>query len=433
MERQRPELRYSDFKLTCFIAACLIYSFFGSPTPDHLGWAEILIGVLLVMSVGTGGVFPLFRAPLDRPFWYGAGQAFLIYGLGVSLSLSIFFGHPLSQALRDLVPFLFLFLPVFFWPLLSQNPRYGRALLFCGVLIGALFSLRSVLSKIGSCAPFCSEELLYLENMPTVLFAALILLGFPLQRFVCTGRAKAFGFLIFCALVSLIPGMALVLSSQRASLGAVALYVLLIGGFYLYQRPGRVVPVALLGLLFLLPLIAFLPAVVEALLSKTEQVGFNNRPEEAAAVWGAVAQNPFSLLFGLGWGAHFHSPAVGGVSVNFTHNFFTTMLLKCGLCGLIFSILYIAGLARVLGQVIFLNPVFGLALGAPFLIDITLYASFKSLDFGLTLLMISSSLLYFSQSESSSFSSQSSHASSDHSFHEPSLSSCARRDGEGFA
>lgn len=423
----------SDLRIGSFVLACLIYGVFGSPTPDHLGWAEISVGALLVLCVGAGGVFPIFRAPKDQPFWYGSGQVFLIYGLGISLSLSVFYGHPVSQALRDLVPFLFLFLPVFLWPLLSQNPRYGLALLFCGVFIGVLFSLRSVLSRIGPCFPFCTDELLYLENMPTVLYAALILLGFPMQRFVRTGSAKAFAFLILCALVSLIPGAALVLSSQRASLGAVALYVLLIGGFYLYQKPGRMVPVVLLGLLFLLPLIVFLPAVFEALLSKTEQVGFNNRPEEAAAVWGAVAQNPFSLLFGLGWGAHFHSPAVGGVSVNFTHNFFTTMLLKCGVCGLILSFFYIAGLARVLGRLVFLNPVFGFALAAPFLIDITLYASFKSLDFGLTLLMISSSLLYFSQSESSSFPSQSSHASSDHRFHEPSLSSRARRDGAGFA
>ena len=423
----------SDLRIGFFVLACLIYGFFGSPTPDHLGWAEFLVGSLLVLCVGAGGVFPLFRSPRNQLFWYGAGQFLLLYGVTVSLSLSIFYGHPVSQALRDLVPFLFLFLPVFLWPLLLQKPQYGRALLFCSVVIGLLFSLRSVLSKVGPCLPFCSDELLYLENMPTVLFAALILLGFPMQRFVRTGSAKAFAFLILCAFVSLIPGAALVLSSQRASLGAVALYAFLTGAFYLYQRPGRMVPVVLLGLLFLLPLIVFLPAVFESLLSKTEQVGFNNRPEEAAAVWGAVAQNPFSLLFGLGWGAHFHSPAVGGVSVNFTHNFFTTMLLKCGVCGLISSFLYIAGLARVLGRLVFLNPVFGLALAAPFLIDITLYASFKSLDFGLTLLMISSSLLYFSQSESSSFPSQSSHASSDHCFHEPSLSSRARRDGAGFA
>lgn len=433
MESGLSRIKFSDFRIGCFVLASLIYAFFGSPTPDHLGWAEILVGALLVLSVGTGGVFPLFRAPQGQPFWYGAGQVFLIYGLVISLSLSLFNGHPLAQALRDVVPFLFLFLPVFVSSLVAQNPRCGGVFLFCGVLIGVLFSLRSVLSRVGPCFPFCTDELLYLENMPTVLFAALILLGFPLQRFVRTGSAKVFALVILCAFVSLIPGAALVLSSQRASLGAVALYILLIGGFYLYQRPGRMVPVILLGLLFFLPLVAFLPSLVEVLLSKTEQVGFNNRPEEAAAVWGAVAQNPVSLLFGLGWGAHFHSPAVGGVSVNFTHNFFTTMLLKCGVCGLILSFLYIAGLARVLGRVIFLNPVFGLALGAPFLIDITLYASFKSLDFGLTLLMISSSLLYFGQSESSSFPSQSSHASSDHSFHEPSVSSCARRDGEGFA
>ena len=183
----------SDFKLSCLVLACLVYGVFGSPTPDHIGWPEAVVGGFLVLSVGTGGVLALLRVPQSMPFWVGAGQVFLFYGLAVSLSLSVFYGHPVSQALRDLVPFLFLFLPLFLWPLFLQSPRYGRALLFCGLFIGVSFSLRSILSRVGSCFPFCTEELLYLENMPTVLYAALILIGFPLQLYVRSGRARVAG------------------------------------------------------------------------------------------------------------------------------------------------------------------------------------------------------------------------------------------------
>ncbi|MCB1680473.1 MAG: O-antigen ligase family protein [Alphaproteobacteria bacterium] len=423
-----------DLRLSFLFLACVIYAFFGSPTPDHAGWTEIIVGCLMVFSVGIPGLVFLLRFSRGRPFWYGIGQFFLIYGLVVGSCVSIFFGHPFSQALRDVIPFLFLFLPLFFQPAFMQRPELYRRLSFCFVLIGLVFSFRSVALQEGLlCPPFCPSELLYLENMPTVLFSALFLTGAAVQNFIRRSSLRSATVLVLFISLSLLPVTALILTSQRASLGAVALYLLFIGGFYLYQRPLRMVPVMFFVLAVLVSTVLFLPSSGESLAHKTALVGLNNRPEEAKAVWDAVAGNPLTLLFGLGWGAHFHSPAVGGVSVNFTHNFFTTMLLKCGLCGLIFSFLYIAGLARVLARVLFLDLVTGLALCAPFLIDITLYASFKSLDFGLTLLMICSSLLYFSQSESPSTLSPSSYASSDHTLHEPSLSPRSRCDGPGFA
>jgi hypothetical protein len=45
-------------------------------------------------------------------------------------------------------------------------------------------------------------------------------------------------------------------------------------------------------------------------------------------------------------------------------------------------------------RLVFREPVIGLALAAPIFIDVFLYASFKSLDFGLMLLLIPSLLIY---------------------------------------
>ncbi len=423
-------------RLSCFFLACLIYGVFGSPTPNSPGFIEITVGALLIFAVGGAGCGYAVRCLTFREDRESArGAAFLAYGLTFPLLAAFLSGHALSAIVRDLLPFLFLFCPLFFAPLFSKRRADARVVLWCLIAIGLFFSLRSLAMQAGMCGFLCADELLYLENMPTVLFACVFLIGAGMNFFMRgRGARTAIAFLSFLAL-AVVPFLALALSLQRASLGAVFVYTLIVLALHFYSRSKRAVAAlgVLVGFIFfagtLFPLADFPSAEI---LGKTALVGFNNRPQEAAAVWQAVAQNPLSLFFGLGWGAHFNSPAVGGLSVNFTHNFFTTMLLKTGLCGLIFSVVYIAGLIRVLARTISSDAVLGLALAAPFFIDILLYASFKSLDFGLTLLMISLSLLYSSQSESFQ-SSTSSDASSDHTFHEPGLSSRTRRDGAGFA
>ena len=101
-----------------------------------------------------------------------------------------------------------------------------------------------------------------------------------------------------------------------------------------------------------------------------------------------VGPSPGSILFGKGWGATLASPAVGGMVVNYTHNLLTALWLKTGLIGLILAGLYIAGLAKGLVPLLWTNPVLAVALAVPLVIDTLLYASYKSLDFGLILLLI---------------------------------------------
>ncbi|HEY0901002.1 MAG TPA: hypothetical protein VGD95_02655, partial [Micavibrio sp.] len=105
-------------------------------------------------------------------------------------------------------------------------------------------------------------------------------------------------------------------------------------------------------------------------------------------VWESFRDQPLSLLWGQGWGAGLVSPAVGPDMVNYTHNLFTTYLLKGGLVAVALVFIYLVGLCRGLWPLIWAHPVRALAVAAPFFIDITLYASFKSLDFGLLLLLI---------------------------------------------
>ena len=95
---------------------------------------------------------------------------------------------------------------------------------------------------------------------------------------------------------------------------------------------------------------------------------------------------------GLGWGGTFESPAVGDVRVNYTHSFVSCMLLKSGMLGAALAVAYLIGSFIGITRLLPRHLVLGLALAGPLLIDSVLYASYKWLDFGLLLLLISAAV-----------------------------------------
>ena len=74
--------------------------------------------------------------------------------------------------------------------------------------------------------------------------------------------------------------------------------------------------------------------------------------------------------------------------VNFTHNLFTSYWLKTGLIGVCLLAVYLFRLGWGWIGLLRGGPVLGVALAVPLMIDIVLYASFKSLDFGLILVIL---------------------------------------------
>ncbi len=384
-----------DYRVICLVFACLLYAIFGSPTPNNIGAVEVVIGALLVLSIGAGRARDVFIKRDKTKFWKSSGQVFLIYGMSAPIFVGALYGNGFSAILRDVIPFSFLFLPMFLLPLLRARPYYFRSILFAILMIGLVFALRSLMMRFyDRCFFTCPDELLYLENMPTVLFACLLIIGAAMS-FIMRG-VNIRNIVTFSALmvISLIPIAAMVATLQRASLGAVVIYIVILQCYFFYKSPAKAGLLLLIGTLFVLIINISFSSVFASLWSKTQNVGLNMRPQEFAAIWDIVATDPLLFLFGIGWGGQFYSPAVGGLSVNFTHNFFTTLLLKTGIIGVVSCIAYIVGLLERLLRVIFKNPILGLALAAPILIDLTLYASFKSLDFGLVLLLISGSLVY---------------------------------------
>ncbi len=395
-----------DFlRLCAFMVALFIYGLFGSPTPDRPGAPEILISCLLLFSIGISGlissVYPFFSR--NEALWLSSGKALLLFGALVPLCMAAFNGHSVGQVLRDMAGFFFLLLPVFMIKNFKNRPVYSVYLLMGVMGVGFAFALRSLMHSF----PFnmiaghffsLSDELFYFSNAASVLLVALFLIG---RGGVMLMDARK-GADILQALVAFsllaVPVLAMILSVQRATLGAAGLYIVILLGAALWRRP--VAALRVLGVLVLVGVI-MLPMIHDVsfiLMQKTLNVGFNMRFAEIMAVWEHVSGNIWSLLFGMGWGASFHSPAVGGLSVYYTHNLFSYMLLKTGLIGAGLSAVYILGLLGQLSRLILMKPVIGVALAAPIFIDIFFYASFKSLDFGLVLLLIPS-LLFYARSE----------------------------------
>lgn len=384
------------YKASVFFISLVVYAAFSTPTPDGPGWAELAVACGLMLAVGVqGGVQAAGFSPADsaaKPRWMPWARFALLWGLSVPLISAFAAGHPSLLIVRDVIPFLFLLLPLFLPASLLEGTKAGRLMPWVLCLMGLIFVVR-VLGVFVATAGHPDFAIGFvpdsdnLVNAPTVLFAALFLTGYGGYRLIhaTTARSFAMALTAFVAALFLLAGMAAI--GQRAHIGAWALACLIWLAILLVRQPralGRLLPLILVAAVFMWP-VAF--DIVQGLMQKTSVVGLNNRAEEVRIVWDSFQGRPWALLFGQGWGATIISPAVGPFPVNYTHNLMTTYLLKTGIFGLILILSYLFWIAAGIWRILWVQPVAAVALAAPFLIDLTLYASFKSLDFGLLLVL----------------------------------------------
>ena len=387
LPRHLFRFRVSDLRAGMLLLAIIVYGGFGSPTPQGFGWPELATGILLVLAVGPEG---LAAAISGVRWWQRAGSMLLLYGLTVPVVIGAARGHDGQLILRDVIPFLFLLLPLF---LAGGGTRYRLAVtVACGVA-GVAFALRLLIPAfiaahhVGfSALPDADPE--RLANAPTVLFAAIMAFACAGGLIMQTWRPTrlALGALLFGG--GVIAVLAMMAAVQRASLGLMAMILAALWLKVFIKHPLRALPVLLPVAVMVLAYHVQLTALAEHLAMKTATVGFNNRPQEAEVVFGLVGRNLWDALFGLGWGQTLTDPAVGGATVNYTHTLGTALWLKGGFAGVILAALYLGSFAVMLARLVLRHPALGLALAAPFAIDITLYASYKSLDFGLILTLI---------------------------------------------
>lgn len=369
---------FRAMRCIAFLAGLTFYYLFSSPTPDHLGAAEYTIAALLAAAMWPS--LNLAHMPLWLLFFGGALVPALVGVLN---------GQIPGDIVRDGAAFAFLFLVLVYR---RVSVDIGDWLLWAVAGGGALFAARTVVSY----APYLMAgsngalgtppDLLYLANSPEVMFAALWFLGQGLQA-ICADRIRPLA--AFYLGLSALCALSMGLMMQRAGIAIFSGAGLVMTFYFARQSPRSLVRLllfwTLLGVLFW----PYAHALVSALLWKTHVVGLNSRYEEWMTVLRLVGASPSTLLFGEGWGGRLANPAVGGLSVLFTHSFFSALLLKTGVIG---CLLGLAGMALVFAKLVVVarhNLLLGFALFWPLLISVTIYASYKSLGFGLLLLIIS--------------------------------------------
>lgn len=379
-------------QIYAFVALLCAYGLFGSPTPDAPNWQELLIALALIIAIGTAGIAYAFGSlngtsrhvsptKLSSPM-----RLLLYYGLSAPLIIAAFKGADAVLIMRDIIGFLFLLLPLFLLPLMHSKQSFKgltieKLCLYGAVFIGVFFALRVLFPQIAG-----GTELLYLANSPLVVFTAIYCMGQAFYSLKLSLKAiiKLAGYTLITGLVV----MAMLQDVQRAPMAALILSLVFIIIDQFIKAPRKAVMSILVlgvGLTAIWPL---LNDVLQALAYKTSVVGLNMRSQELAAAWQVLSQTPQSFLFGIGWGGQFESPAVGNLNVTFTHSLLSYMALKTGFIGLILTLIYIGVIVHHGAIVFFKDRVVGIALLWAFIIPIFLYASYKSLDFGLLLTLI---------------------------------------------
>lgn len=385
----------TDVRFLSLLAALGLYAGFSSPTPDTPGMIELLIAGLLGFA-SISAAWRVIRGGFDvRNLWQAAGFLLLFYGFSVVLAVGIV-RNDLHYIVRDVLPFLFLFLPVLVGDLFIDQPQRGRILLGAVLAMGTLSALRALFSGVDALL-FSSDgvaELYYLANAPTILLASA--LGFSGFLFGVSGpfTVRRSGFALLCLMVFLLGLLVMGMTLQRASIGFLGVYCIVMTGLIAWRRPMILLLILPMAALVVTPFLGDVVVLLEALVSKTTQHGLNNRAQEWAAVWDeASSEGALRLVFGGGWGSTFLSPAVAGERVNFTHGMMGAMVLKAGLVGFVLACLYIGGILQMLMVVCRTHFMIGFAVLGPLLIDVLLYGAYKSLDFGVLLLVIPVALL----------------------------------------
>lgn len=370
----RGFLEHIPIKQVLFTLAVLIYACFSSPTPDFVGPAEISVFVLLFLS-------------LQPDFSASNGYALILacYGLSVPLIISLVSGYAPSEIIRDVIPFIFLLMPILFYYRDEKDTQFlGRLVSIAGIIF-SLRSLQSFSADISNPMQWLGTppDLLYLSNSPEVLFAAIYFLYNALRP------QEKILHRIFYILLASIPLLAMATLMQRASLFYILLCVMIFIGILMFRKP-RSASIIILIVFPFISLLPFIDDIFQQLSVKTQMVGLNSRGQEWRAVMKEISSSAISYVFGKGWGAELENPAVGGLRVSFTHSLVSSLWFKTGLIGVFLSGLYFFNLAKAAAPFLIRNQNYFFALAGPLLIGFVLYASYKSLGYGLLILILAS-------------------------------------------
>lgn len=374
------------------------YGLFSAPAPPGIRPQELLVFAGIVGCAGLAGPWRFLSglAVARGAAVLGIGSAIMVWLFWQGLVRGLWNGWGLTDMVRDIVPMMFLALPLLLAPALARLPdgvadRLADAAAWGGVAMGVRWWVDAgmALSAIGS-APL-GEGRDYLLNSALIPFASVWLGLRAVDGLAAPGWGRTLSALPALA------GAGCCLLAQAATLhraGLVLSLLALLAGLMLplwrlvVRRPVWLVLGMFLLLLFLLAIREPLSGVAGLLADKTEAVGLNNRTDEFLAVLDQMARSPVAFLFGDGWGALVANPAVGWWRVSYTHSAASYFLLKLGAVGLALVVIH-AGLLAGLVVRSPAVPVRLLLAAAPsLLLGLLLHTSFKYICFNMLISMV---------------------------------------------
>jgi len=377
--------------------ALVLYGAASEPFPQEPGLFEAAIGLLLVYSVAaSGGPLCLMRTAVGRGerSWVGRSVV-LLFGcfLLVPLLVGITHGWAPWDVTRDVIPLLYLFLPLL---ILNRRSAVGKAqtdalmyaLAFGGVLIAFRYFLKTGVSPLALGRDYSPETTHLFAYDPSVVFAAIVLPLKAIERFRCDIKSMAITLVMLVGAGLCIS--ALGLSFLRAPLGLTVLaYV--VGIWWLGKRRGKAVWIwsGVFALIVAIAIHKQLAGLVHWLAWKTGRYGVDGKFEELHAVWSLVRGSGGALVYGFGWGSVFADPVNTGKLTSFAHSLITYSLLKAGLIGVAGILAYLAWLAGKLGAWAREDMTLALGIGAVVIIGLFFQPVFKTLSFGAILMLIS--------------------------------------------
>ena len=324
----------------------VLYGTFSYPWPRTVGWAEVLVGVGLLLLVGINGVAigldwkeiknQVPNIPINISFIF-------VYILIVPLITGMTYGWQMADVIRDVIPLMYMFLPLLAGHLFIQSATLWRERIsFLAGIVGVLFSVRFFLYP-----QTLTGNLFYFPQAPEVLFGAVywLLKGLrsPLKS-LSTWFYFIMGITCFTATLLFI---------QRAEVGLIIIAILIMTILSKQVRKRIIAFLLITGCILLFiglfsdfgpKLFSVVVTQLTNLVRKTRITGFNGKDLEMLGVVKTVMQNNF--LFGVGWGSLFFSPILNDSEVRFTHSWLTYMFLKSGVIGLILILGYIFWLTK---------------------------------------------------------------------------------------
>lgn len=434
-------------KSSIFIVLGLLFYALTTPCPHKLGLIQVAVALCLAASVIASKPRWILSRDALRD-----NSAYLFLGGTAQFAAIIFFiiavfgavshldsGLTLWMLGRDILPYFFLILPLLF-----TNIGHGTARRLTIVIpiivsfVGVVYSLKfigSVLNQAGSIPHYLGDQInAYTCNCvqyrvsrdaycfpfdPAVQFSAVFLMLRAVKQIASANkRAVLQGVVI--AILSALPIMAISLLLNRAMLGLICVALVV----YCATSRRRIFAAIVVASVLTITILAVgtlitvtpdevstvtqeevstvtqdeVPAVApnsaslsDALLEKQKLLGFNNKAGELISLFQDLSKSSWSLVFGLGWGGQFYSPAVGQVA-SFTHSLISYAVLKAGFLGLLLLGIYLLWIACTYFKIkrpfrrIFSPELY--AINCVILISLLFQPTYKTPTYGVLLLFV---------------------------------------------